>query len=183
MEFIRMVQIVELSIVFVVFGMLFYLFRPTITCKHKKEIGVARATAIYLDEKGASLLKDEETGLQGKPDMIFETWVLRRYVPLEIKSGKLKEDEPHLGDLYQLVAYFILVEKVYGKRPPYGKLVYANKTFKVRNTAQLRKEVYEVMKQMQQMLEGKKKMKCKADYIKCKHCICKDTVCEWTKEI
>ena len=146
-----MVQIVELSIVFVVFGMLFYFFRPTITCKHKKEVGVARATAIYLDEKGASLLKDEETGLQGKPDMIFETWVLKRYVPLEIKSGKLKEDEPHLGDLYQLAAYFILVEKVYGKRPPYGKLVYSNKTFKVRNTAQLRKEVYEVMKQMRQI--------------------------------
>lgn len=163
--------------------MVFYLLRPTISCKQKKQIGVSRATAIYLDEKGVKMLIDEDLGLQGKPDMIFETWILRKYIPLEIKSGKLKDNEPHLGDLYQLVAYFILVEKVYGKRPPYGKLVYANKTFKVRNTARLRKEVIGVMHEMRQMLDGKKKVKCQSDYMKCKHCVCKDTVCEWTEGI
>lgn len=160
---------------------MFYIIRPTITCKNKRQLGVARATAIYLDEKGVKMLIDETLGLQGKPDMIFETWILKRYIPLEIKSGTLKENIPHQGDVYQLAAYFILIESVYGKKAPYGKLVYANKTFKIRNTTKLRNEVLVAMQQMREMLEEKIDIKVKADYVKCKHCVCKDTVCKWTK--
>ena len=156
------------------------IFRPSMTCKNKKQLGVPRASVIYLDEKGTKMLIDHDLGLQGKPDMIFETWILKRYIPLEIKSGKLKDDWPHQGDLYQLVAYFILIERVYGKKPPYGKLVYANKTFKIRNTAKLRKEVLAVIEQMRDMLDKKIEIKVKADYVKCRHCVCKDTVCQWT---
>ncbi|MBE6023307.1 MAG: hypothetical protein E7231_08755 [Cellulosilyticum sp.] len=160
---------------------IFYIFRPAITYKNKKQLGVARASAIYLDEKGSKMLIDYTLGLQGKPDMIFETWILKHYIPLEIKSGKLKEDWPHQGDLYQLATYFILIESVYGKRPPYGKLVYSNKTFKVRNTAKLRNEVLAVAGQMRDMLEDKIEIKVQPDYIKCRHCVCKDTVCKWTE--
>ena len=88
------------------------------------------------------MLVADKWNLQGKPDMIFETWILRRLIPLEIKSGWLKDKSPHLGDLYQLVVYFLLIEAVYGKKSPYGKLVYANKTFKIRNTRKLRKKVF-----------------------------------------
>lgn len=158
-----------------------YCFRPTIRCIQRKQLGVSRASAIYLDKKGVKMLIDEPLGLQGKPDMIFETWILKRYIPLEIKSGKLKDNVPHEGDLYQLVAYFILIEHVYGKKPPYGKLVYANKTFKVRNTAKLRKKVLAIMNQMREMLDEKIDIQIKAEYAKCRHCVCKDTVCEWTK--
>ena len=160
---------------------LLYYLRPSIKCIPKKQIGVPRASAIYLDKKGTKMLVDETLGLQGKPDMIFETWILKRYIPLEIKSGKLKDNVPHQGDLYQLIAYFILVEHVYGKKPPYGKLVYANKTFKVRNTAKRRKQVLAIMAQMREMLDKKVEIKVKADYTKCRHCVCKDTVCRWTK--
>lgn len=158
-----------------------YALRPSISVKHKKQLGVPRASAIYLDEKGVKMLSDEALGLQGKPDMIFETWLLKKYIPLEIKSGKLKEEWPHQGDLYQLVAYFILIEAVYDKRPPYGKLVYANKTFKVRNTRKLRKEVLEIMAQMRNMLEGEIEVTTTSDYMKCRHCVCRETVCEWTE--
>lgn len=168
------------AVCLVVFG-LGYLFRPAITMKHKKQLGVARASAIYLDEKGTKMLIDEEMGLQGKPDMIFETWLLKAYIPLEIKSGQLKDNWPHQGDLYQLAAYFILIESVYGKKPPYGKLVYANKTFNVRNTTKLRKEVLRTMTEMRLMLEDKIEIKGSSDYMKCRHCVCKDTVCEWTE--
>lgn len=183
MGYHTMEQIVGIIIGVVILGIVSYGFRPNMTCKNKRQLGVRGASAIYLDEKGTKMLIDHELGLQGKPDMIFETWILRRYIPLEIKSGRLKDDWPHQGDLYQLTAYFILIENLYGKRPPYGKLVYANKTFKVRNTAKLRKEVLAVMEQMRDMLDEKIEITVKADFVKCKHCVCKDTVCKWTEGI
>lgn len=176
-----MEQMISIIITISILVSMSYIFRPTMTCKNRKQIGVPRASAIYLDEKGAKMLIDHTLGLQGKPDMIFETWILKRYIPLEIKSGKLKENWPHQGDLYQLAAYFILIESVYGKKPPYGKLVYANKTFKIRNTAKLRREVSATIEQMRDMLDKKIDIKVKADYVKCRHCVCKDTVCKWTK--
>lgn len=157
------------------------LFRPTIRVKNRKEIGIKRASSIYSDEKGTKMLIAQDLGLQGKPDMIFETWILRSYIPLEIKSGKLKDDMPHEGDLYQLIIYFILVEAAYGKRPPYGKLVYANKTFKVRNTARLRKMALKKVEEMRAMLDNKYQPQATPNHMKCRHCVCRETVCEWVK--
>ena len=154
---------------------------PTIRVKNKKELGVKRASCIYSDEEGVKMLIAQELGLHGKPDMIFETWILRKYIPLEIKSGKLKDNTPHEGDLYQLIIYFILVEAVYGKRPPYGKLVYANKTFKVRNTAKLRKRALKIVEEMREMLDKKHHPHVTPEYMKCKHCVCRETVCEWVE--
>lgn len=176
-----MVYVIQGILIVAIIGMVWHCLRPAIKVKNKKEIGVRRASMIYADEKGTKMLVAEELGLQGKPDMIFETWGLRRYIPLEIKSGRLKDEEPHLGDLYQLVIYFLLVEAVYGKRPPYGKLVYANKTFKVRNTAKLRRKAIQTVEEMRQMLDGKTHTKAKTDFMKCKHCVCKDTVCQWAE--
>lgn len=156
-------------------------YKPSIKVHHKKEIGVKRASVVYQDEKGAKLLVSETYSLQGKPDFIFETWGLKRYVPLEVKSHKLKEDEPKLGDLYQLAAYFLLIEEVYGKRPPYGKLVYANKTFTIRNTRRLRKDIKQTLKAMQNMLLEKQKPLADPSFSKCKNCICKGTVCEFNQ--
>ncbi len=174
-----MVTVIEGIVLVCVTCILWLGFRPTMSVKHKKELGVKGATAIYSDEKGTKLLVAPKLLLQGKPDFIFETWFLKRYIPLEIKSGQLKEQEPHLGDLYQLVAYFLIIEEVYGKRPPYGKLVYANKTFKIRNTYKLRSTLHHTVRQMRQMLEEKYSPVADPSFIKCKNCICKDTVCQW----
>lgn len=174
-----MVQLIEISLLVGLTLLLWLGLRPTMRVKDRREVGVKGATAIYADEKGTKLLVAEHLELQGKPDFIFETWLLKRYIPLEIKSGKLTEEEPHPGDVYQLVAYFLIIEEVYGKRPPYGKLVYANKTFTIRNTAKLRGNLHRTMKQMRQMLEGDYAPVATPDFMKCKHCVCKDTVCEW----
>lgn len=174
-----MVTLVEMSILLVFTGVLWLGFRPTITIKNKRELGVRRASAIYTDEKGTKLLVAKKLQLQGKPDYIFQTWILGRYIPLEIKSGKINDDQPHPGDVYQLIAYFLIIQEVYGKKPPYGKLVYANKTFKIRNTAKARRKVYQAMGQMRKMIEGHHNPVATPDFVKCKHCVCKDTVCEW----
>lgn len=150
--------------------------------KDKEELGVRRANLIYTDEKGCKLLKASHYGLQGKPDYIFETWGLKKLIPLEVKSAVLKEDWPHQGDLMQLIAYFLIIEEVYGKRPPYGKLVYKNKTFTVKNTKKMRKELLKTVKVMQQMLDGKVTPKVTPSFKHCKNCICQQTVCEWSKK-
>lgn len=176
MEQITSFLILGITIIFLI-----YIFRPPITYKHKKQIGIPFAQAIYMDKKGAKMLIDNEIGLRGKPDMIFKTWILKRYIPLELKSGYSKEPYPHQGDLYQLVAYFILIERLYGRKPPYGKLVYANKTFKIRNTLKYRREVFAIMNQMRDMLEKDINITIKPNYAKCRNCNCKDTVCKWIK--
>ncbi|MGL4800177.1 MAG: CRISPR-associated protein Cas4 [Cellulosilyticaceae bacterium] len=153
--------------------------RPTISVKHKVQRGQPFATMVYTDEKGGKLLVAESHGLQGKPDYIFRSAWTGRYIPFEIKSGKCKEDVPHPGDLMQLVAYFIIIEEVYESRPKMGKLVYSNKTFKVRNTRKLRRELIQTLKEMRGLLEGDLEVACEPSYIKCKNCVCQQTVCEW----
>ncbi len=153
--------------------------RPRWKVKNKRECGVAFARPIYSDQKGTHLLVAERLELQGKPDYIFKTWLTGHYVPLEIKSGQLKEGFPHLGDVYQLAAYFLIIEEVYGKRPPYGKLVYANKTFTLRNTRKLRKEILKVLQEMRKMLIKPGRVGASPSFTKCRHCVCRLTVCEY----
>ena len=175
----------SLSLLFVVFGLwlTYYSFRPSITCKNKMEVGLPFSRMVYTDEGGGKMLVAEDYDLQGKPDYIFKTIFTGHYIPFEIKSGTAKEDVPHEGDLMQLLAYFLLVEATYGKRPPYGKLVYSNKTFKVRNTYRHRLWVKNTLKEMQDLLEeGYPDTDETKNYIKCKNCICQYTVCECEEE-
>lgn len=148
----------------------------------KPQSGQPFASIFYTDESGGKLLTATSYGLQGKPDYIFKTWFLGRLIPFEIKSGMNKEDEPHLGDMMQLAAYFLIVEEVYGKKPPYGKLVYKNKTFKIRNTAKIRRQVKMTLREMRQMLEGDLHSEADPSFMKCKNCVCQKTVCSWYDE-
>ena len=158
------------------------LLRPTITMQNKVVCGEKLASLEYTDESGGKLLVAESLDLQGKPDYIFKKWLTKKYIPFEIKSTKLKEDMPHEGDLMQLVAYFLIIEEVYGTRPPYGRLVYKNKSFKVRNTHALRTNLKATLNEMQGMLEGKCNQVAEPSFIKCKNCVCQQTVCEWYQE-
>lgn len=153
--------------------------RPTIRCKNKPVTGMAWGRMVYSDEKGGKLLVSTTYDIQGKPDFIFKSLLSRRYIPFEIKSGQCKANYPHEGDLMQLVAYFVIIEEVYGKKPTYGKLVYQNKTFIVRNTLSLRIQLKQTLRQMRQMLEGRRGLDPEPSYIKCRNCVCQHTVCEW----
>lgn len=139
---------------------------------------------IYTDESGGKLLVADKYNLQGKPDFIFQTFVRRKLIPYEIKSGMCKETMPHEGDLMQLVAYFLIIEEVYGKKPPYGKLVYQNKTFKVYNTYGLRLTLKQTLREMNKMLAvGHCNMEPSPSFTKCRNCVCQKTVCKWGKSL
>lgn len=143
-------------------------------------------TLIYADQKQGSknekdfgkLLYSAEYELQGKPDYIFKKRFGKGIVPVELKSGSIGDDPlPHRGDLLQLGAYFLVLEDVYKIRPKFGRLVYQDYMFIVKNTRSIRKEVQRTTKEMREMLVygvGK----ANPSFVTCRFCVCNGTVCE-----
>lgn len=146
----------------------------------KPKHGIFGAYIIYSDQGQNKLLVSEKYNLQGKPDYIFKTRLTGKYIPVEIKSTQLKEDEeyPHEGDLMQLVAYFLIIEDVYHRRPKNGRLIYKNRMFIVKNTRKLRRQLKNYLREMRRMLETGKG-EAFPDFPKCRNCVCQGTVCQW----
>ena len=144
---------------------------------------------IYADQKQGKrheedfgkLLYSAMYELQGKPDYVFQSPILKKIVPVELKSGEIdEEDMPHHGDLLQLGAYFLILEDVYGQKPPFGRIVYQDYMFEIRNTAKIRNEVLAPMKEMREMLQygvGK----AKPSFATCRPCVCNGTVCQFSE--
>lgn len=174
--------IIYIIIILTVTYIIFKITRPVITIK-KPKYGILGANIIYSDEEGGKLLVSDKYDLQGKPDYIFQTILVGSYIPVELKSASMKEDQdyPYEGDLMQLAAYFLIVEDLYGKRPKQGRLIYKNKMFVIKNTRSLRKEVNKYLKDMRRMLDTGKG-EAKPSFPKCRNCVCRGTVCEWYEE-
>ena len=144
---------------------------------------------IYADQKQGKkheedfgkLLYSAKYELQGKPDYVFQNPITKKIVPVELKSGAIDEaDFPHHGDLLQLGAYFLILEDVYGQRPPFGRIVYQDYMFEIKNTAKIRNEVLGTMKEMRDILlygAGK----AKPSFATCRPCVCNGTVCEFSE--
>lgn len=144
---------------------------------------------IYADQKQGKrheedfgkLLYSAKYELQGKPDYVFRSPFLKKIVPVELKSGEIgEEDLPHHGDLLQLGAYFLILEDVYGQKPPFGRIVYQDYMFEIKNTTKIRNEVLATMKEMRDMLEygvGK----AKPSFATCRPCVCNGTVCQFSE--
>ncbi|WP_405729188.1 CRISPR-associated protein Cas4 [Anaerotignum sp.] len=144
---------------------------------------------IYADQKQGKkheedfgkLLYSAKYELQGKPDYVFQSPILKKIVPVELKSGSIGEEElPHHGDLLQLGAYFLILEDVYGQKPPFGRIVYQDYMFEIKNTAKIRNEVLSTMKEMRDMLQygaGK----AKPSFATCRPCVCNGTVCQFSE--
>jgi len=143
---------------------------------------------IYSDARGrtpkgverSKLLRAVKKGLTGKPDMIYRRVFGRGLMPVELKSGSIKDaNAPHDGDLLQLAAYFVLIEENFGVRPRYGRIIYADAAFRVRNTRALRTRLADTLTRMRRMLEqGADNETPNASYASCRYCMCKQTVCE-----
>ena len=70
-----------------------------------------------------------ELGLVGKPDYLVES--AGQLIPVEVKSTR-NSNAPYDAHIFQLAAYCLLVQRQLGKRPPYGILHYANRTYRYR---------------------------------------------------
>lgn len=167
-----------------------YIRQPDIQKKKLKQT-MFGYVLIYADQKGEKRKKNENFGkmlyaetydLRGKPDYIFRRIGSRKIVPVELKSGCIgNAPVPHYGDYLQLAAYFLLLEDVYGVRPRFGLLKYQDHMFLIRNHRKVRQEVIQTMQKMRNMLSyGASEPK--GNYIKCRHCICRGTVCPAMKQ-
>ena len=89
-------------------------------------------------------------GLTGKPDYIIE----RRgsLIPVEVKPGR-RARRPYESDLMQLAAYCLLVEETSGTAPPYGLLRYAEHTFRLDYTPDVRDKLLLTLDEMRAILE------------------------------
>ncbi len=144
----------------------------------------------YSDEKindenvlCSKLLKSNKYGLKGKPDYILKHKKLNKYIPIELKSGKIaNKNKPREGDLMQLVTYFLIIEDLYDSKPNYGYLVYKDYMFIVKNSKKLKKELLKTIDEMKYMeMVGKPKQKSEVFYPKCRLCKYRKEVCELHK--
>jgi CRISPR-associated exonuclease Cas4 len=90
-----------------------------------KKLGMDSGSVLaYNDDSTSSdLLKDDTTGIRGRPDqiIIFENEV----VPVEQKTGKIPS-QPHFSHKLQVYAYLHLVSKITNNQLNYGILRYGD---------------------------------------------------------
>lgn len=117
--------------------------------RQRKAAGLPAGRVLYSDPKVIGSperpLFDPDSMLTGKPDYLVEE--NGRIIPVEVKSG-WAPPEPRPGHIYQLLAYCLLVEHTYGKRPPYGILRYKNRSFSIEYTAEGERELRLLLDEM-----------------------------------
>lgn len=128
------------AIALLIIGIMFY----TILSKQEKEIGFLSGKLMYTDIKAshAEILKASTIPLIGKPDSIVKH--KGQMIPVEVKTGKTPK-APYLNHTMQLMAYCLLVEEHFHKRPPGGYLHYPQKKFKLSYTKEAEESVRSVV--------------------------------------
>ncbi|HQU35904.1 MAG TPA: CRISPR-associated protein Cas4 [Anaerolineales bacterium] len=117
--------------------------------RQRSEAGLPGGRVIYTDTRGWNKLEKPlfyaALELTGKPDYLVEQ--NGKIIPVEVKSGRAPE-APYDSHIYQLASYCLLVEKTYGKRPPYGIVHYEDKDFSVEYTNELEQSLLELITEM-----------------------------------
>jgi CRISPR-associated exonuclease Cas4 len=117
--------------------------------RQRRQAGLPGGRVIYTDTRAwgevEKPLFDKELGLTGKPDYLVEQ--KGKLIPVEVKSGRAP-DAPYDSHIFQLAAYCLLVEKTYGKRPPYGIIHYPGRDFAVDYTARLESALLDQLAEM-----------------------------------
>ena len=122
----------------------------------KKKTDLPGGRIIYTDTQGwvrvERPLYDPELHLTGKPDYLVEQ--AGCIIPVEVKSSPGLA-APHEAHIYQLAAYCLLVDRLYGKRPAYGVLRYPDQTFAIDFTPALEERVTALIGEMQSRSHSK----------------------------
>jgi len=113
--------------------------------RQRLKSGLPQGRIVYSD-MGAWIRCQEplyaaQYGLTGKPDYLVQ--VGRHRIPVEVKPSR-RAKRPYRSDIFQLVAYCLLVEET-SSRPPYGLIRYAEDTFQIPYTHQLRAQLLSLL--------------------------------------
>jgi CRISPR-associated exonuclease Cas4 len=106
--------------------------------------------------------------LAGKPDYLVKHG--RQIVPVEVKSARAPAEGPRAVHIMQLAAYCLLVEETRGKRPDYGIIKYADRTFSVENTDRLRSSLIDLLDEMRETLSAGEAARSHSDPGRCARC-------------
>lgn len=119
--------------------------------RQQKAMGLPGGQVIYTDTGAWGKVEKPffyaALSLTGKPDYLIQKD--GQIIPVEVKSG-LAPQEPYDSHIFQLASYCLLVEKHYGKRPPYGIIHYENKDFSIRYTKELEFALIELLADMRE---------------------------------
>lgn len=122
--------------------------RGAVRARRHGATGLPPGRVVYSDADGtARPLAAQRYPLVGKPDYVVLT-PGSLHVPVEVKSARVR-GAPRHEDVLQLAAYMLILEDLYEPAPRYGVLRYANGTFEVPYTAELRGEVLALLDEMQ----------------------------------
>jgi len=106
--------------------------------------------------------------LTGKPDYIVEDET-GATIPVEVKPSRTAR-QPRHSDTMQLMAYGILVEEKFGRRPAYGLLKYRDEVFRIEFTDALRAELFAILEDMRRARRAKNVARSHAEAVKCRYC-------------
>ncbi|MBX0328544.1 CRISPR-associated protein Cas4 [Oscillochloris sp. ZM17-4] len=116
-------------------------------------------------------------GLSGKPDYIIER--AGRQIPVEVKPGR-HAPQPYESDLMQLAAYCLLIEETSGNAPPYGILRYAEASFQLRYTPEVRADLLAILDEMRDLLNAEDAERSHSEPGRCAGCgftsVCEDSL-------
>ncbi len=117
--------------------------------RRQQDAGIPPGWIIYSDtiqgDKIEDPLFDPELRLTGKPDYLVKQDNL--IIPIEIKSTYVG-NTAYDTHIYQVVAYCVLVEHVYGIRPPYGIIHYPNRTFAIDYSSKIESSFLTIIDEM-----------------------------------
>jgi CRISPR-associated exonuclease Cas4 len=132
---------------FLILAALFLLWQAN---RQRKKAGLPGGRIVYSDTgqwgKVEKPLYDANLNLTGKPDYLVQQSD-GQIIPVEVKTGRTPV-YPYDSHIFQLAAYCLLVEKTYGKRPPYGIIHYPGRDFAVDYTARLESALLDQLAEM-----------------------------------
>ena len=139
--------------------------------RQRQAAGLPGGRVIYTDTRGWGKLEKPlfyaALELTGKPDYLVQQ--NGQIIPVEVKSGRAPE-APYDSHIYQLASYCLLVEKTYGKRPPYGIIHYETCDFAVDYTWELEQSLLELLTEMKRDQHKNDIPRSHEQAVRCKRC-------------
>jgi CRISPR-associated exonuclease Cas4 len=139
--------------------------------KIRRASGLPGGRVIYTDTRAWGKVEkplfDKDLVLTGKPDYLLEQ--NGKIIPVEVKTGRTPE-APYDSHIFQVAVYCLLVEKTYGKRPPYGIIHYTGRDFAVDYTTELENALLDLIAAMRMDEHRNEVQRSHEDEQRCRRC-------------